>query len=151
MVLRELKKVYQEHDNGCFIACTAMLLGTSYNEAFKLIHPDKDPFNVELWSSSIGMTPEASIKRLVRLGLNPSPRPLRQLRNLRKTALILIRWACAPTLMHGIVYDVVRDKFLDPCGRTLKTRVYEKQLDSVYYFNVPQLPFNPHGQSEKAC
>jgi hypothetical protein len=118
-----------------------MLLGITYHEAFKLIHPEKDPFLVEVWSPAIGMTPEASIERLVKLGLNPVPRPLRQLRNLRKTALLLIRWKWAPSLMHGVVYDSVRDRFLDPAPTTKKMRVYESQLDSVYYFNVPQLPY----------
>lgn len=147
MILKGLHRVYQEHDNGCFIACTAMLLGCTYYEAFKLIHPDKDPFKTELWSSAVGMTPEAAIKRLVALGLNPVPRPLRQLRNLRKTALILIRWKWAPTLMHGVVYDSVRDRFLDPSPSTKKMRVYESQLDSVYYFNVPQLPYHLTAES----
>lgn len=141
MILNALKRVHQEHDNGCFIACTAMLLGTSYLDAFKIIHPDKNPFQTEVWSRAIGMTPEASIQRLIKLGLNPVKRPLRQLRNLRRTALVLIRWEYAPTLMHAVVYDAIRDRFLDPGYSTKKMKVYQRQLDSVYYFNVPQLPF----------
>lgn len=156
MILRELQRVQQEHSSGCFIACTAMLLGISYADAFRVIHPDKDPYYTESWSYAVGMSPEASIQKLVALGLNPSHRPLRQLRNLRRHALLLIRWSCEPTLMHGVVYDAIRDRFLDPSlFHPLKMKCYQRQLDSVWYFNVPQLPFKPqpikHNEPHSDC
>ena len=124
------------HDSGCFIACAAMLLGTSYDEALKLIHPER----VIARYDKVGLTPEESILRLSAFGLNPNARPLRQLRNLRRTALIYIRWRIQPELMHAIVYDASRKRFLDPGTLYPHVDEYEEQLDSVYYFNVPELP-----------
>jgi hypothetical protein len=137
MLLRELRRVEQLHGNGCFIACLAMLKGITYEEAFKLIHPDKDMAAISYYDR-IGLTPEESIQRLEQLGLGPVHRPLRQLRNLRRTALLLIRWEHAPTLLHGVVFDASTKKFLDP-GYLRKPKTYERQLDTVLYFKAPEL------------
>ena len=141
------------HDSGCFIACAAMLLDISYNEALKLIHPEKD-IDMCYRYDEVGLTPEESILRLTAFGLNPNPRPLRQLRNLRRTALLYIRWRIQPELMHAVVYDAARKKFLDPGTLYPHIDEYEEQLDSVYYFNVPELPHRlgvNHGSEQNAA
>lgn len=139
MILKQLRRVEQYHDSGCFIACLAILKGISYEEAFKLIHPNKDFSQMERWDT-VGLHPYESIKRLEQLGLNPVRRPLKQLRNLRRTALLIIQWKFAPHLAHGVVFDAVSRKFLDPGYSTpLPTKDYERQLFAVLYFQTPEL------------
>lgn len=34
-----LKRIYQKHKTGCGVACLAMIVGCSYDEAMKIVHP----------------------------------------------------------------------------------------------------------------
>lgn len=142
MEFRKLRMVEQQHTNGCFIACLAMLTGKTYRQAFSLIHPDKDYDSIGHYEP-IGLSPEESIKRMEELGLGPDPRPLRNLVNLRRTALIMIRWKYSPTLLHGIVFDASTKQLLNPNGsiRPLSSRMHsiQSQLDTVLYFKTPEL------------
>lgn len=138
MILRTLKRVEQYHNSGCFIACLATLKGISYEEAFKLIHPEKDYSQVARWDT-VGLRVDESIKKLEQLGLKPVQRPLKQLRNLRRTALLIIQWTYAPHLAHGVIFDAVSRKFLDPGYSTpLPTKDYERQLYAVLYFQTSE-------------
>lgn len=108
-----------------------MILGVSYPKALKLIHPYKDPN--DYWDT-VGMEPEKSIAFLPRLGIEIRPSKTRTLKRLRRDALLLIRWKHEPNLMHAVVYDSSRKKFLDPSGKNpFPNHVYETQLDTVLY------------------
>ncbi len=125
------RHVFQYHNSGCFVACVAMLLGKSYKQALKLIHPDKNPNT--FWET-ISMPPEQSIERLPLLGIQTKTAKTRTIRHLRRDALLLIRWRVQPTLMHAVVYDAKHKKLLDPGNRIpMPSHVYERQLDTVLY------------------
>lgn len=38
-----IKRVYQKHKTGCGVACLAMILNLSYDEAMKVVHPKRKP------------------------------------------------------------------------------------------------------------
>lgn len=139
MILRELNRVQQRHNNGCFIACLAILLGKTYEEAFKVVYPNRDcPLDYE--NPNVGLSPEVSLEIIKKIGLKPKKSSLTRLKSLKRTALVLLRWRDAPTLLHGIVFDASRQIFLDPSTPTFSNaRAYQKHLDSIYYMNVPEL------------
>lgn len=39
-----IKKVLQKHKSGCGVACVAMILGITYDEAMKIVHPRRRPW-----------------------------------------------------------------------------------------------------------
>ena len=137
-----LRHVSQVHSSGCFTACVAMLLGKSYEEVHSLLHPTSDPQDYDCPGIRSEKVDEAASEKLQQLGIKVKRAKLRQLRSLlrhsRKHALLIIRWEWAPTLCHAIVFDVDRKRFLDPTGRTLKRKIYERQLDSVLYVDPPK-------------
>jgi hypothetical protein len=127
------QRVEQVHDTGCFVAAVAMLLGRSYEEALKLIHPHKsmDDYDVGMHSfvlSEAGLAQEY----LRKLGIKVTPSRERYLRRLRRDAILIIRWACEPTRLHAIIYIANEQRFLDSAySRPLKLETYQKQLDAV--------------------
>lgn len=124
-----LKRVEQESDNGCFVACVATLAGISYPEAFKLIHPGEfnTPYNGEIALNKAHC-------RLKKLGWKVRKVNAKKIENLKKNALILITWRNEPELSHAVVYDAERKKVLDPSFyRPLLNRSYERQLHSIIY------------------
>jgi hypothetical protein len=139
-MIRKLERVRQIHGNGCFIACLAMLRGVTYEEAFKSVHPNRDPDKVDRWDDSVALRFEDAINALVMQDLKPELSKLRHLRNLRRTALLIMRWEYEPSRMHGVVFDAKTRKFLDPAWmRPDPINFYERQLDTVLYFNKPGL------------
>ncbi len=137
-----LQLVSQVSGNGCFIAAVAMILGKTYEEAFKLIFPDRDynygehGFRAETADQDIGLL---AAQALERLGYKTKKSTYRQVKSLlrysRKNTLIIVRWYGGP-LCHAVVFDAETKKFLDPSGHLaddydLKT--YQRNLDSMYY------------------
>lgn len=140
---------------GCFVACTAMVMGISYAEAYELIHPGRAKQKIWYtfgtgrgrivvhsdsasdWDASL--TPELAFNKLKRLGLKPRYADVRNIKKLKQTAIIWVRWEMQPDLMHSIVYDARTKLFWDP----MKTvplepkgkRNLQRQLDSVIYLD----------------
>lgn len=96
--------------NGCFIACAAMILGVPYDEAFRRTHPKRDPND----RRGGYVSPGRALKRLTQWGLKPRVIEIDSIRNLKKTALIWIRWSPHSALMHSYVYEHKTKKFWDP-------------------------------------
>lgn len=130
---KKLKHVEQIHNSGCFIACVAMLLNKSYNQALKLIHPKKYHRYVDNRWKRVGLEPEKAIKKLPRLGLKVTRTNINRIRKLEKNALILVRWNYDPTLLHGLVYDHKRKTILDPGDNNLSRKQIENQIDQILY------------------
>jgi hypothetical protein len=131
MIARQIQRVSQQHRDGCFIACFAMMKGISYEEAYKLVHPKKD------FCGEASLPPEKAIKILDKYGLETSYQPIKKIRHIKRDALLLIRWRAQPDLMHGVIFDKKNRMFLDPWFNTPKSvRTYESQLDSVWYFKA---------------
>ncbi len=131
-----LQRVHQDHYDGCFVACTAMLLGVTYLEAFKLVHPDR--YVDEDGYGRAGVedmdVPNAAFNILQKLNLNPKRANVQQMRHLRRLAMVLIRWADSPTIMHAIVFDPASKRILDPAYyNPLSMRRYATQMDAAFY------------------
>lgn len=133
--------IRQDHPSGCFVACVAMLMGTSYHVALRRVHPYVNVHRTIYPWLNLSLSPEESINKLVRLGIHLTPSKVRKISSLRKDALLLIRWAIEPNLMHAVIYDHAKKRILDPAGRIYdlskwrgwKIAWVEKQLDAVYY------------------
>jgi hypothetical protein len=131
-----LQRVPQLHSSGCFIACVAMLLEISYQEAFSRLFPNTPmPCPEQNSWASVGRLIDESLELLPRVGLEPQPAKIRSVKSLRKrTSLIILRWKNEPTLSHGIVFDGETGTFLDPCyQQPLSHRVYNRNLENIYY------------------
>lgn len=127
------QRVEQVHDTGCFIAAVAMLLGRSYEEALKLIHPHKSMTDWDVGMHSFFLAEAGLAKEyLNKLGIKVTPSKERRLRRLRRDAILIIRWSIEPTRLHAIIYLAKERRFLDSAYRTpLKLESYQEQLDAV--------------------
>ncbi len=131
-----LQRVHQDHYDGCFVACTAMLLGTTYLEAFKLVHPDRyvDEYGYGRAGVEDMDVPNAAFNILQKLNLNPKRANVQQMRHLRRLAMVLIRWTDSPTIMHAIVFDPKSKRILDPAySNPLSMKRYAMQMDAAFY------------------
>ncbi len=136
-----LQLVSQVSGNGCFIAALAMLLGKTYDEAFKLVFPDKDPNTcwdhaLRANDSDIGA---CAAKALEKLGVKTKKSTYKKVKSLlkyaRKNVLLIVRWGGGP-MCHAVVFDAETKKFLDPSGHLANDydlRTYQRHLDSMYY------------------
>lgn len=146
---KPLKHIRQYHESGCFIACVAMLLHKSYDEVFKMVHPDKNINDIGIYARPghgtvhAALTVDEQILRLPKLGIRVKPSIVRKISTIRrnnKTALIFIRWKNEPWCGHVIVYDGVKNKFLNPgCDKSWdinnsgRSNYYERQIHKVFY------------------
>lgn len=144
-----LKLVAQKNHNGCFIACVAMLLGKTYDEAFQLLHPGKKPD--ETYEHGFrDMSMEATAHKLLqKLGFRSRTSKYRKFRTFQnrvnKNTIMIIRWAFSPTLCHCIMFDAERKAFIDPSGGYIVEGEYmlkrfQRQLDTAIIIEqIPQL------------
>ena len=123
-----LRLVAQKNHTGCFIACVAMLLGKNYNEAFRLLHPNKD---VDLMYSHgfRDMSMESKAHQLLqKLGFKTRTSKYRKFKSFQtrgnKHAIMIIRWSFDPTMCHCILFDADAKAFIDPGGGYIVTSKY---------------------------
>lgn len=130
-----LYRVRQDHHDGCFVACVAMLLGITYLEAFKIVHPDRVLDEYGYGSAGIREVdiPGAAFDILKRLNLNPKQARVRHMRNLRRLAVVLIRWRIDPTLMHAVVFDPKKKILLDPSSSAPNLEELSSQMETAFY------------------
>lgn len=131
-----LQRVHQDHYDGCFVACTAMLLGMTYLEAFKLVHPDRyvDEYGYGRAGVEDMDVPSAAFKILQKLRLNPKRANVQQMRHLRRLAMVLIRWEHSPRIMHAVVFNPQTKLILDPAySHPLSLKQYARQMDAAFY------------------
>jgi hypothetical protein len=136
-----LQHVTQDHYNGCFIAALAMILGKTYEEAFKLLFPDRNyhegdhALRAETAGEDIGAL---AARALEKLGCKVKKSTYRQVRSLiryaRKDTLIILRWG-GGSMCHAVIFDAETKKFLDPSGpiEPGDLKRYQRNLDSMYY------------------
>lgn len=136
-----LQHVTQPHYNGCAIAAFAMILGKTYEEAFKLIFPDRDPLiddhAIRAEDQDIGA---CAARVLEKLGVKTKKSKYRKLKSLikyaRKNVLLIMRWGNG-SMCHAVVFDAETKRFLDPSGPTYdlptELRYWQRNLDSMYY------------------
>ena len=113
-----------------------MLLGTTYLEAFKLVHPDRyvDEYGYGRAGVEDMDVPNAAFNILQKLNLNPKRANVQQMRHLRRLAMVLIRWTDSPTIMHAIVFDPKSKRILDPAySNPLSMKRYAMQMDAAFY------------------
>lgn len=130
-----IQHVGQHHKNGCFVASLAMLLGCSYEEAFKKVFPkSKYTYNYRDWpKSGYKLTPEKALRILDKHGIKTKKAKLKRATSLKKrTALIMLRWKIAPELMHAVVFDGETGKIYDP-GSYHDPKVYDYNMHAIYY------------------
>lgn len=125
-----------DHYDGCFVACVAIVMQCSYQEAFALVHP-KRVFH----KNSHGikrLDPDGPIRvaitKLKRLGLSPQVSTRKRIDRLPHTAIGVIRWSWAPELLHAFVWDAETKTVLDPAYRyPLDIKSYQRQLATILY------------------
>ena len=148
-----IRRVEQLHDTGCFVACLAMLLDTTYQQAFQLVYPNR-PMPAP-WDrlERVWLDPEQALNMMPKFGIHPIRASIRSVRSLKKrTSLVLLRWRTQPSLQHALIFDGETGNFVDPSFKTsLNHKVMNRNLEAIYYIKK-KLPMNfryevstPHG------
>jgi hypothetical protein len=139
-----LRQVYQVHVNGCFIAALAMLLGKTYEEALKLVHPNARVTDCSIEDFRSNFIGDAASEVLTKQGCKVKKVSYKKLKSLlkyaKKNVLLIIRWG-GGYICHAVVFDVETKKFLDPSSGELlphNLRSYQRQIDSMYYVDTPK-------------
>jgi len=95
-----------EHADGCGVACFAMVTGTTYREALKVLHPYAD--------DSALTSNELLMEKLREAGFHIDVRyqvPIKQL----KTSILVLRYRIGGSnFMHVAVWDAEAQEILDP-------------------------------------
>lgn len=147
--MEKINHVYQYHYSGCFIASIAMILHTSYDEAFKLVFgKDADIRQID-WqltpspkNRGAALTIEQAMLKLSQLGIYVHKSKYVNINNLHrygKHALLIINFK-QDNLAHAIVFDGVQKEFFDPFKlvdfrtKYLKPR-YQDHLDEIILIN----------------
>lgn len=134
-----LQLVSQKSYTGCFIACVAMLLGKTYDEAFNLLHPGKDPIAISSHGWRANSMEEKAHELLRKLGFKTHTGKYRKFNSYRermkKNAIMIVRWSFAPSMCHCILFDAEAKSFIDPSGGYIISSEYElrrlqRQLDT---------------------
>jgi hypothetical protein len=115
-----IQPVAQESHSGCFIACVAMLIGGTYEDGFKLVHPRKDMYRM-YEHGFMSMSVEKTAHRVLRkLGIKTHTGKYRKLKTyvdrVKKNAILIVRWKFDPTRCHCILFDAKEKRFIDPSG-----------------------------------
>lgn len=109
-----LRRIQQVHENGCVPACVAMLTGLSYIQSCRIVHPYRRNWD------RYGSTPENVNASLKRAGFKIRQRNVKKIINfsqLKRNALVVLAHeAYGPPghNLHAVVWDVQRQKILDP-------------------------------------
>jgi len=124
-----IRHVRQEHYDGCFVACVAMLLKVSYREAFEKVYPNRDFY------AGAGLHPHLAMRKLEALGFQFSYAKTKRLSSLKKDALLCIHWEGSDT-GHAVLFDSRAKKFLDPAyAKHLPLSEYERQISFIICFD----------------
>lgn len=95
-----------DHVDGCGVACFAMVTGTTYREALRVLHPYAD--------GSALTSNELLMEKLREAGLHIDVRykvPIKQL----KTSILVLRYLIGKfNYMHVAVWDAEAQAILDP-------------------------------------
>lgn len=147
-----IQHVRQVHDNGCFIACMAMLTGKTYKETFSLLFPNQHPDNYLFDGIVTYDVVKTATEMLQKLGCKAKKSKYKHVRSIvkkgRTHALLIIRWKDGagygnkdPWMCHCIVFDFETKKVLDPGNHSdvpVNLKLYAKQLDTALYVDLPK-------------
>lgn len=132
-----LKRVVQQHENGCVSASIAMLANVSYVQGVRLVHPYRKPW------SPLGADRETRLAALKRAGFKVRNRKWNTLfSNLKHDALITIYTkSYHPNRifgLHSVVWDHAAQKIRDPypnprrhIKRHLPQSLYQKYAHEI--------------------
>jgi len=113
-------RVQQQHDDGCVIACFAMLSGVSYWEA----HGEAVSAGLITRYGLPKMTFAAAAKLLRLKRFKCVEDEITDFRSRKLPAIVMFKWFTTPDY-HSVVWDPQRKSFLDPAyPKSLGTRFY---------------------------
>jgi len=126
-----------------------MLLGKSYSEAFKLLHPGKDEFITYPHGFSDVSMENVAHKHLRGLGFETHTGRYKKFQTYRnrssKHAIMIVRWEFDPIMCHCIMFDGETKRFIEPDGGYIveskyKLKSLQRQLDcSIVIDKIPNL------------
>jgi hypothetical protein len=131
-----MKHVSQANYNGCFVAAIAMLLGKTYEQAFKLLHPGKSVDDAD-HGFNTNFIAQTLTELLEKHGYKVKQSTYKRVKSLprysKKNALLIVRWG-GGMFCHCVAFDAETKQFMDPSGMGSHTlRTYQRNLDSMYY------------------
>lgn len=134
-----IKKIYQKHRNGCTVASLAMLLNISYDEALKLLHPNRKPRqrvsgNIEtIFDVFIKNKISVQIYNNLKTALGFDTVDIVSITDLKNPALIALYTREESGKNHVVVWDPESKKILDPGRyRNLPVKYYQKRLSFAF-------------------
>ena len=144
-----LRPIAQKNSTGCFIACVAMLLDKTYDEAFQLLHPGKNSTETYEHGFRDHSMSNVANKLLQKIGFRSRTSRYKKFRTFQKRvnkhAIMIIRWKFDPERCHCILFDADAKTFIDPGGGHIVTSRYllksfQSQLDSAIIIEqIPEL------------
>lgn len=132
-----LKRIIQQHENGCVSASIAMLANVSYVQGVRLVHPFRKPW------SPLGANREQRITALKRAGFKLRNRKWNTpFTKLKHNALIVILTKSYDSNrifgFHAVVWDFEAQKIRDPypsprrhMKRHLPQSLYQKYTQEI--------------------
>lgn len=127
-----MKLIKQKHENGCGIACVAMIGNLSYNKAIKIVYPNGRPKKI---TGTNIIELQCSLFELNLITKIYSPRVEFKIQDLKNDAILC--YQDRPGAYHAIVWNAELKKIFDPTGRARQIRTIRKTLNLVCEIKRP--------------
>jgi hypothetical protein len=130
-----MKKILQEHKDGCAVASLAMLLDIDYNKALAILHPkhksrQKVAGNVLAITSALNSLNKKFVlhSNLGKLFISNFSKQV-DIKSLKHPTLLCLYTCDLINVNHAVVWDPKTQKVLDPGRkRNLSVSFYQKRL-----------------------
>lgn len=132
--VRKLQRVKPSgyYNYTCFIEALASCLGSTYEHAFKLAHPDKS--SETSWNH--GIHPLRALELAGKHLRMFREAKERRFQDFKTNALIIIQWSADPELAHALVWNHKTQKIIGSLGGATREEL-EQQIFKVHYFKRP--------------
>lgn len=142
--VRKLRRVKPEgyFTYTCFIEAFASCLGSTYEQAFKLAHPDKVMHST--WNHAIHPLRALEVANQHLRTFREAKE--RRFQDFKTNALIIIQWSAAPDLAHALVWDHKKQIIIGSLGGSSRTEL-ERQIFKVHYFKRPIVSTREQGHA----
>lgn len=139
--VKNLRKVLQQDEEGCFVAALATCLGVTYSDALNIVHP-RNPHSYgynSFWERyrSHGLHPFRAYELAAKHLRAFREAKERHFKDFTDNALVTIRWREDPYLSHAVVWDFKRKRIIDPLRRPHTYEELDSQIFRAHYFKRP--------------
>lgn len=132
-----MKKIRQKHKTGCTVASLAMLLNISYEEALKLLYPDRKSGKV---AGSFDLLVETFKREKIKtkfhnnlISVFTGSKDNFKIKDLKKPTLVCIYARDIANGNHAVVWDPIKKRILDPgMEKSFPIKWYQDRLTFAF-------------------